>query len=55
MVDLQSPLEQDIQCLLAVIEAEADSPEWRRQAGLLLDEGRVLAANIIEAEPCGSG
>jgi hypothetical protein len=50
MVDVQSLVGQQIQRLFALIEVEADSPEWRRQAGLFLDEGRVLAAHIIEAE-----
>jgi hypothetical protein len=50
MVDLQSVVGQALQRLLALIEAEADSPDWSRRAGPLLDEGRVLAAKIIEAE-----
>jgi hypothetical protein len=50
MVDLRSLVGQAIQRLFVLIEARADSPEWRRQAGLLLHEGQVLAANIIETE-----
>jgi hypothetical protein len=50
MVDLLSVVGQDIQRLLVLIEPEAHSPEWRRQARQLLDEGRALAANIVEVE-----
>jgi hypothetical protein len=50
IVDFQSLVGQAIRGLFVLIRAGADSAEWRRQAGLLFDEGLVLAANIIEAE-----
>jgi len=50
IVDFQSLVGQAIRGLFVLIRAGADSAEWRRQAGLLFDEGLVLAATIIEAE-----
>jgi len=50
MVDLQSVIGQVLQRLSVLNEAEVDSSEWHRRAAQLSDEGRVLAASIIEAE-----